>query len=197
MRIYLLNGPPRSGKDTAGKMLAKMLDNAVVMKFATPLKMATHAMMAMLRGDKQVPGPEAFEDSKDTPQEFFFEATPRCAYINVSEGLCKKLFGKRVFGTLMVKKIKEAQEKGVENVVITDSGFQEEAQVLVDEFGAENTYLIRVIRPGTDFNGDSRGWIDIEGVHKHQMANTGERSHIRLLVAEMVGQMEEEQSIGS
>lgn len=197
MRIYLLNGPPRSGKDTAGKMLAKMLDNAVVMKFATPLKMATHAMMAMLRGDKQVPGPEAFEDSKDTPQEFFFEATPRCAYINVSEGLCKKLFGKRIFGTLMVKKIKEAQEKGIENVVITDSGFQEEAQILVDEFGAENIDLIRVLREGSHFIGDSRDYISLGDASPRFLHNDGSRGDLRMSVAGLLLDMEQEQTIGS
>ena len=112
MKIFLLNGPPRSGKDAAGKILLSMLDNACIMKFAEPVKLSAHAVLRMLKGSGTVPLGEAFDLCKDEPSPYFRGLTPREVYIAVSENLCKPLFGKDIFGKLMAEQVEKKKDEG-------------------------------------------------------------------------------------
>lgn len=152
--VILLNGPPRCGKDTAGKILERMLPGKTgIMKFAEPLKTMTHAAISLLRGDSSVPAHDAFEETKDQINPYFFNTTPRGAYIRMSESFCKKQFGPQVFGESLVERIGKTD---LDYVIVTDSGFQEEVDVVQEQYPC---CLVHISRDGTSFSGDSRRYL--------------------------------------
>jgi len=169
MKILLINGPPRSGKDALGIEVCRRVFRAANgwhaqrRKFATALKEMTHRLYDILHDDEYEGhvGQDAYEDSKDQPSSDFRGITPRQAYIGVSELLMKKLHGPRVFGEILRDNLKHHKTNKV-LAAITDSGFPEEAQVMVEEFGRENVYLLHIHREGATFSGDSRGYVDLD-----------------------------------
>lgn len=169
MKVVLLNGPPRCGKDTAARALTTLFRSAVRIGFADHLKVATHAAYGLFDDDGR-PLPYAyFETVKDEPTSKFFGLTPRAAYIAHSETYMKAHHGQRVFGTLWCRAARRAEAP---IVVVPDSGFSEEASEVVDNFGARNVLLIRIERPGCTFAGDSRSYIGLPSVTQHQMVNS-------------------------
>tara|TARA_R110002167_G_scaffold143958_2_gene333704 strand:- start:50251 stop:50826 length:576 start_codon:yes stop_codon:yes gene_type:complete len=159
MKIILLNGPPRAGKDYAGAALLEMLPAGTpILKFAQELKERTHALYRLVDAFGNLCPHDHFEDRKDDQLEEFEGITPRQAYIAVSEELIKPLHGQRIFGEWLARRIDQLE---VGTVVITDSGFVPEAEVLVEKFGAENCLLARIHRKGYTFAGDSRSYLDL------------------------------------
>jgi hypothetical protein len=175
-RVLLVNGPPRSGKDTIGKIVAEHFSGTVYLtKFAKTLKERTHALYGLFESGTGLPlSHDFFEDSKDRPHEWFMGLTPRQAYIGVSERLMKRLHGEDVFGRLLLQDI-ELHGKDADLIVITDSGFMPEAEVVINHFGENNVDLIRVSMVGTSFEGDSRGYIHPE---THQLFTVGNNETI-------------------
>lgn len=156
-RILLLNGPPRSGKDTIGEMLCDFLGlDGLLEKFAAPIK---HSIPHIYRLDRyewaNVMDSTRF---KDEPDERLLGKTPREVQIALSESYLKPLHGKDVFGQMLLNRLKVCV---TDNIIISDSGFKEEAEVLVKYYGAENVRLWRIYRDGCDFGNDSRSYIDL------------------------------------
>ncbi len=167
MKILLLNGPPRCGKDTLGKMVRSYYPEVSLASFAEPLK-----RMAWRMGG--VPYSRSLaEEVKDVPQEHFWGKTPREVYIAISELLCKPFFGYQFFGTLAVEDLNRRREYGEGPFLFTDSGFVAETEPLVREFGAENVRFLRIERPGCNFLGDSRGWVEMPAIHTSTIRNDG------------------------
>jgi len=164
MKIVLLNGPPGSGKDAAGRALAQSHD-AKLFKFATALKEATHALFGM-------PGivTDAFEAVKNEPSPQFLGLSPREAYTKIAEAAVKPAFGAEIFGQLLTRQL-ALYKNFCSLAVITDSGFASEAAPVVREFGAKNVLLLRCHRPGKSFAGDSRGYLELEGVATIDLCN--------------------------
>lgn len=164
--VFLVNGPPRAGKDTFGTMLLSNSPRPTYhAKMSKLLKERTHALYGVPCTQHDV-----FEGGKDEPSEWFFGLTPRQAYIAVSERLLKPMHGNEVLGRLLVADIEaNGSEAGV--VVVTDSGFAAEAQPVIAAFGAENCALVRLHRPGCTFDGDSRSYIELEGVRTFDIQN--------------------------
>lgn len=167
MKILLINAPPRAGKDTLGRAIVERADKekadevwTAIRKFAFELKTATHRLYGIQPGGHPWHGAEQFENSKDIPNDKFFGLTPRQAYIAVSEKLMKPMHGKDIFGKLLANSM--AANAGIEDLsIITDSGFVEEAQVLIDRFGVDNVVLVQLHREGFDFSNDSRSYIKL------------------------------------
>ena len=67
--------------------------------------------------------------------------------------------GKDGFGKIMVKNIKTLQFSA--NILIPDSGFVEEVEPLVKEFGPSKIFHIKLERKGHDFSADSRSYLDL------------------------------------
>lgn len=149
MRIILLNGPPHSGKDTLGKILYQKHSFATIEKFAAPIR----AAMCALFGIKD----EEIERLKN--QVMMGGKTLREWMIGFSEYYAKVYGGKKVFGELMLRRLDERPE--LRTVIITDSGFAEEAEVLIERYGADNVALVHIHRDGCDFNGDSRSYLEL------------------------------------
>jgi hypothetical protein len=187
--VIFVNGPPRSGKDTIGRIVTEVFPQARATKLAHGLKVGTHALFAGLRGADGAAAAamargantdDAFEASKAEELPYFFGTTPRAAYIAVSELLCKPLFGKEFFGRLVVDMIRRNPE--VPLWVITDSGFEDEARPIMREVGADNCTLVRLHRDGCTFAGDSRGYIDLDVPTKLDLNNNGTLDELRYLV---------------
>ena len=160
MKILLVNGPPRSGKDTLADALPMQ-----TLKFATPLRTGVPAMF----GIPQETYDDLIENHKETPTPLLQGMSPREAQIWLSEEVMKPKFGPFIFGQILVGTAKTVSGP----VVVSDSGFYEEAQVVVEEFGPENVRLIRLHRDGCTFAGDSRSYIAQDDVLSIDIKNDG------------------------
>jgi len=161
-RIILVNGPPRVGKDTVGNALALEIGGTVE-KLAKELKERTHALYCLFELNGSPLRHDWFEKSKDRPMDEFRGLTPRDAYIAVSEQYLKPMHGEDILGHLLLERL-QGREKllgGVCRWIITDSGFQQEAEVLETYYGSNHCMLVRLHREGCNFEGDSRGYIDL------------------------------------
>lgn len=155
IKVVFLNGPPGCGKDTAALALDRSLA-ASRFKFAQPMR---DALAAFLHLDTQLYN-EIMEDQprKNNPSADFFGVVPREAQIKFSEEYAKPLFGRSIFGRLAVLDILNSRPA---LAVISDSGFEEEAWSVINEFGAENCLLLRIRRSGCTFKGDSRSYLEL------------------------------------
>lgn len=139
----LLNGPPRSGKDTIGTMLVHKLPGAIAVKFAEPIRQYMRQSFGV---DMDAPG-------KDEPHPALFGRTPREVAIAYSERMCKPMWGQDFFGKAAAAAVAKRSPRFA---IFTDSGFTHEAEALADAIGSANILQIQVSRPGTDFRMDSR-----------------------------------------
>lgn len=182
MRITLLNGPPRCGKDTLGGMLEEqLLGTGVQLKFAKALKEKVHASLGLLDHNGRPLPHDAFEPRKDEPLIEFHGVSPRQAYIEFSEGYAKPLWGPGIFGEWLVEEIVKLNVSRISHVIVTDSGFRSEATVLIDRFGADNVRLVQIRRDGCSFDGDSRSYIHLAdlGVKTYSILNHGTLEDLR------------------
>lgn len=163
-KLILLNGPPRSGKDTGADYLANSRP-AVAFKFSGPIKAAIKAAFDL--SDEQV---TYLESIKNEPDKLLFGRSYREVQISFSENWMKPLFGDQVFGHLAARKTAKQQAR---LFVCSDSGFASEAEPVLDTIGRQNTLLIRIYRPGKTFAGDSRSYICLDGVETIDIHNDG------------------------
>lgn len=150
MKALLLNGPPRSGKDTIGGMLWGQLPRSHLHKFAAPI------VSFMLREF----GIDMSRVSKDNPHTSLRGRTPREVAIRYSEGFIKPLFGQNWFGEMALEEMRSLAVQGQELVIFTDSGFLHEAVPLLRSLGSTNVLQVRLTRPGATYQGDSRSTWD-------------------------------------
>lgn len=164
-KIVFFNGPPRVGKDTLVMGLLNKFPTSRNIKFSTPLKTALPVFFGLTQA--QI---DALEQNKDTPRNYFLGKSWRDVQISLSEDWAKPTFGKRVFGDITKNIIENEDDANI--FLISDSGFQEEAAALVEQFGKENCLLIRLKREGTNFDNDSRSyWENIFDIKEITLYN--------------------------
>lgn len=168
-KFIIFNGPPRSGKDTAVDLVAKASRVPVVKeKLAKPIKLAAQQLYGLTDAEWRVTDGS---EEKDLTSPRFLGKTCREVQIGVSEVFMKPFHGDRaVFGHLLVRRVLR-HRSGL--FLISDGGFEEEIQPLIDTFGADNILVIRIQREGCSYLGDSRGYIEPQGVTSIDMPNTG------------------------
>ena len=180
MKIVLVNGPPRAGKDLFGALLQAKLSATgrwvEVLKFANPLKTAVHRALGLN------PEPDAFEHLKDRRLPEFGGRTPREVYIAYSEKFVKPLFGDGWFGVQLGKEITASNP---DVAIVTDSGFRGEAWELITQFGETRIRLCRLHRPGHTFENDSRSYITLP-VRSQDVDNTGDENDLALRATELL-----------
>ncbi len=117
--------------------------------------------------------PEKYRDFYDGSS---IVLTPREALIYTSEVVMKPNFGIDYFGQAAAKNVN--RDKGS---VFSDGGFNDELKPLIEEFGAENIFVVQFTREGADtFEGDSRNWVDIpQGVSCLRTTNDGTVAELR------------------
>lgn len=155
-KIIFLNGPPGSGKDTAG-MIIKRTFNARTYKMSRPLKDG-------LRGFFNIDFDEMrthVEPNKDSQFVMFGGLSWREVQISLSETWAKPLLGQDIFGNLAVGYL--SHMTGTDMTAITDSGFRAEALPVVLCFGPDNCLLIKLAREGCTFaDNDARDYIYLD-----------------------------------
>jgi hypothetical protein len=178
-KVIFLNGPKGAGKDTAAKLIKEAdLLPSINLRFASPIKKATHVAYEVRNPFEE----NKYEANKDVPNEDFLGLTPREAYIGFSEGYFKVLHGEDVFGRMLARKI---NKNFYELVIVSDCGFLQEIQPVIDLVGKENCFLFRIHRPGSNFSEDSREYIYPELIHSCDVCNDSnlEEFHNKLTVS--------------
>lgn len=182
MKIILFNGPPRSGKDTAATICVNMLGaRAYPYRFAGPLKDATHAFFGM--GGILM---EHFDAVKDVKSKLFFGMSPREAYIWLSEEVAKPKFGKDFFARVAANHLRSIRNA---TVVISDCGFQVEADTLIEVFGEDNVHLVHILRDGTSFTGDSRSYINHKSERSYVLNNNSDLTDFKDSVEKLIAEI--------
>lgn len=181
MKLILLSGPPRSGKDTSAWAIHDHINAnqdawkfwCEHEKFSFPHK-AAFAMMLTVQFDLSTFKVEYYEDHKD-------EIIPELGFsfrqwqIDFSEKFMKPLYGNDIFGKLLLLRLDGAinfkAQAGIMDescFVISDCGFQIEVDTLLDAGAQEGDILaIDLYRDGTDYSKDSRGRVDFSSLGKN------------------------------
>lgn len=161
--IVLLNGPPRSGKDTAASAITAAF-SAFHYKLSHPLKVAIPAFFGL--EDQQ----HALEAQKDQKLRELYGVTFRKAQQDLSEVWAKPLFGKDVLGHIAVRHLRNHSGPG-RVCVVSDTGFVEEIIPIVEAFSHRNVLIIQLRRDGCTFDGDTRSYVDYNGVTVQELYN--------------------------
>ena len=151
--IVLLNGPPRSGKDTAARCIVNNVSKNRMpfseYKMSSPLKKMVREFFCLTMDEHKF-----IEEHKDRPLKMLLGKKYRDIQISLSEEWAKQLFDSSILGQIAVKNIKGRAS----NVVISDIGFEEEVVPIRHAFPSR-VHLLRITRPDCDFSNDSRDYI--------------------------------------
>lgn len=155
-KVVFLNGPPGSGKDLAASYVSKMTVKTWNISFKTlPVEMVK---LAYCIDDNE--WSELYtRENKEIPTDRLNGLSPRQAIIHMSEEVIKPNFGKDYIGKWIMKLMEEKEKIGFKRFIFSDSGFIEEAQPIIDKYGSSNCAVFKLIRPGHDFEGDSRRYL--------------------------------------
>lgn len=187
MFAVCFNGPPGSGKDTAAEMLAEHLDSRTDLSvrqesLSFPLRSIAYAMI-------EFNGPrtsEAYELFKATSFAAFGGRTGRQLMIDVSESFLKPLYSQQIMSEMLIERNREID--GI--LLIRDSGFQHEVNLLMRAYGHSNVYVVRVSREGCDFSNDSREWVKHRDIGSAMdLANNGSFDDLRTEVVRIYGRL--------
>lgn len=158
MYIVGFNGPPRSGKDTMASMLVEHMESQGCdipireVSLSTPLRKIAYAMVGCVSISLDGPNYEAFKKTHFPA----FGKDGRQIMIDISERFLKPTYGRGIMGHLLMADLRNFD--GI--VLVRDTGFQIEKDVLTNYVGNDNFYVARVVRPSCDFTNDSREWVD-------------------------------------
>lgn len=161
-KVIFLNGPPDCGKDTLANILVRHFD-ARHLKFSMVMK---NALPVLFNSPIDW---VAMEKTKNLPNNTFLGMSFREAQIWLSEEVMKPKFGEDIFGKLLLRRMMDMTASPFD--VISDSGFEPEAQVIMKGVGNAYCYLINVHRPGTHYLGDSRSYISLPNVQTQVFHN--------------------------
>ncbi|AOQ26808.1 hypothetical protein [Vibrio phage S4-7] len=181
LKVVVFNGPPRSGKGIIAKHLTEninSMDNNVPafhMEFKDELFKICANFLGKSVGsflsnydarceDVINPShleriPEWYKDYTGTIGQRVVNTqySKREFLIHVSENVIKPSFGDQAFGNALANNL---PKDGY--VFISDSGFKDELQPVIDHVGASNVLVVRINRDGCTFEGDSRDYLEPE-----------------------------------
>lgn len=160
LRILLLNGPPRSGKDTIAGLLGAGTTNEsgktiCNVKFADPLYRYLRTMYNLPM--------DYCEKHKDKPHTVFGGLTIRQHIIDFSEEFLKPTFGQDIYGRVVARRIKNHYKMN-DTIICTDTGFIDEVNGLIAELDWMDIQfkikMIHLMRDQKTFYNDSRDYVD-------------------------------------
>lgn len=162
--VILLNGAPNSGKDVTAKLISEMT-GLPHLEFKGRLFSIALAMSGLTQTEWDA---LYTRELKEVPTDKLFGLSPRQFLIKISEEVIKPNFGKQYFGDVLGKL---AYGTGA---VVSDSGFNKEAEQVVDICGVDNVFVVRFTRDGCSFEGDSRNFLTTNKViHYLDTENNG------------------------
>lgn len=160
MNFILFNGPPRSGKDTAAKVVFShiLYEHSkfvpVWEKFSFPLKRTFAGIMNIYCDTYgNVEYYEQYKEETVRP----FDVSYRQFQIDLSEKFLKPVYGENIFGRLLLQRCHDRTDLNDTSpiFIVSDCGFQIECDIL----RGHNVLLIRMDRDGCDFSDDSREYV--------------------------------------
>jgi hypothetical protein len=181
LKVVVFNGPPRSGKGVIAKYLTEGINTeynsipAFHMEFKDELfKVCANFLGKSVKGflskyDERCEDavnaapleslPEWYKDYTGTINQRVVNTqySKREFLIHVSENVIKPSFGNSAFGNALVNNL---PEEGY--VFISDSGFKDELQPVINRVGEDNALVVRINREGCTFEGDSRNYLEPE-----------------------------------
>ena len=154
-KVVILNGPPRSGKDTlTDAMISGFAWQGVPchhLRFKTKLYDLVQCVYSITDSTMEV-----MKYNKEVPNTLLDDITFREALIKVSEEAIKPNYGQDYFGIAASK----ALQPGIN--IFSDGGFKDELNPLIQAVGKDNIIIVRLHRKGTSFMGDSRTYLYTE-----------------------------------
>lgn len=151
------SGPPRSGKDSIAVMFAAVVKETLgfqpqILSLSTPMREVVYALLGVPYSVTH------YELHKDDPQEAFGGASIRQEMISLSEDHVKPRHGGGFWARSLMGRI---WDPAPQMLIVTDCGFDSEVQEFGTHFGAEHCLFPQIVRPGTDFSIDSRGYVGL------------------------------------
>jgi hypothetical protein len=145
---------------------------------STPLRKIAYAMT----GWKGFTDGENYELFKTTHFPAFGK-DGRQIMIDISERFLKPTYGQGIMGHLLMTDLQNFD--GI--VLVRDTGFQIEKDVITNYAGNDNFYVARVVRPGCNFTNDSREWVD--HCHLSIFHNNGSLDDLRTEAGRLYGRL--------
>lgn len=167
MYLVLVNGPPRSGKDTVARILYEIYSPKMptkIIKLADPILQCVFSIFPNVNEDNY----EELKSNKTPVAEG--NLTVRDVMIKLAEDFIKPTLGKNAFVDIAINRINNIRAllpNGGDNsmIIISDLGFDEEydkfLQYCADESSNIKMILIKVYKNGCTFDEDSRKYIDV------------------------------------
>lgn len=152
MKVILFNGPAGSGKDVAAEAICNHYAETSHRRFKDRLFAITSAVYGIT--EETFTGPMYTRENKELPFEILGGLSPRQALIKVSEDVIKPSMGQNFFGEALANSLDS------ELTVVSDSGFMGEALPIIDRVEPENVLVVKILRTGYTFEGDSRSYLD-------------------------------------
>lgn len=155
IRLVGFSGPPRSGKDTLGNLLAGILREkgvpVEVLALSLPMRLAVYGYLGWEYSD------EHYEANKDRrfATALGRSTSVREEMIALSETHVKPRLGHGWWANALLNR--SHIPEGV--IIVTDMGFRAEYDVFNEMLGAPQCAWVQVHREGHDFSGDSRRYI--------------------------------------
>ena len=181
MKIIITNGPPRSGKDTMCGLIREGITghDLIPMSYKKTLYVGVARRYGL--SVEAVFQMNADTLIKDEPSSIFGGLSVRQALIYESENVIKKKYGPQGVAIQTFKLLEE--EYGTErlkNAVLycSDGGFNSELQAAYDYFGigVKDVYIVRLLREGCSFKGDSREYLNLPDI---AISNDGTIDHLK------------------
>lgn len=170
-KAFILNAPPRSGKDS---LKDYMIENTAAGEYMFKAKLFA---IAYVSGNftptewQSVWIPRYESDLKDEPWERLGGLSQRQYLIKISEEWIKPTFGNDYFGICLADSIRT---DNLDLAIISDGGFPDEVQPLIDILGKENVFILQWNKKGCSFDNDSRNYIT---EYPENIVNLGENIH--------------------
>lgn len=180
-QVIFINGPRKSGKDTAVKFATQEFINIRHKKFAGSMKRALKEYFAI--SDALWKDLEQTDSGqlKLTPLPDLFGLSWVEALIWFSEEVMKPKFGSDVFGRVLAREMR--QPTSARLTMISDCRFGEEVAAVVAAFGAKNCHVFQLFRDGYTFAGDTGRYLDATdfapGITWHTINNNFEQDMYR------------------
>lgn len=157
MNIWLFNGPPGCGKDTAVEFLLEHINFGVLERMSFPNKRAWAGTVNAPIDEKG--NVTYWESIKDEPHWVLGDRTYRNWQQDFAEKFMKPHYGEDIFAKLFV--LRNEERHPFTTILVPDCGFEVEVDYLVKEWsGRHRIFLVRIQRDGKTFAGDTRGYLE-------------------------------------